>query len=71
MGFNVMNPMGYPSYQPMMRGPVFNELKVEDNINQKIIPKEELEREENPDKKPTPRVDLNLEKDGSNEELYE
>ena len=75
-GMNYNGPMGgMPGYgMPMMpRPPIFNELKVEDNLNQKILSPEEIEAEENPDKKPKPRVDLNLESGSkeNNEEFYE
>ena len=72
MGYNGYGPMGgLPGYgMPMQRGPIFNELKVEDNLNQNIIRPEELEAEENPDKKPTPRVDLNLETGSKDDEKY-
>ena len=70
MGMNM-----YPGYG-MPRGPVFNELKVEDNLNQNIVkdlPEEEHTETKPAEKeKPTPRVDLNLETGNEDkEEFYE
>ena len=68
MGMNM-----YPGYG-MPRGPIFNELKVEDNLNQNIVkemPEEEHAETKPAEKeKPTPRVDLNLETGNEDKEEF-